>query len=402
MRLLVLALVAMFVQQAVATMSKVIVPVISPAILDRFDVSPALVGVFVAIAASFSMVSTMGCGGLFRRYGALRMSQVSLLLIALGMSFAAFGMLWPLVLTAAIAALGTAMATPASSHLLARYSPPGYGPLVFSLKQTSVPAGLMMAGLLMPFLVGLWGWQAAMLVNGALCAALALALQPSRAAFDNDRKPDHRLSIDVFRSTFMTVISTPGLGLMAFASFGFVGLQAVFTSFFVLNLNRSLGYDLAAAGAVFATATAVAVPARILWGWVGSRLVAPRLVLAMLGIGAALATFGFAAYDAGWSTWAVLAVAICYAATGLSWHGVLLSEVARLAPPGQAGAMTGGVLSFSSAGQMLLPLLFGGVLELTGTFATGFALTALPALAAGLIFLRRPPPETASVTETTR
>jgi hypothetical protein len=33
-------------------------------------------------------------------------------------------------------------------------------------------------------------------------------------------------------------------------------------------------------------------------------------------------------------------------ATAMSWHGILLSETARLAPFGSAGAVTGGVLSF--------------------------------------------------------
>jgi MFS family permease len=45
-----------------------------------------------------------------------------------------------------------AMSTPASSHLLGRYSPPRQAPLVFSVKQTAVPAGLLMAGLLGPWL----------------------------------------------------------------------------------------------------------------------------------------------------------------------------------------------------------------------------------------------------------
>ena len=35
--------------------------------------------------------------------------------------------------------IGSSVSTPASSHLLARYSPPKYAPLIFSVKQTGVP-----------------------------------------------------------------------------------------------------------------------------------------------------------------------------------------------------------------------------------------------------------------------
>ena len=55
-----------------------------------------------------------------------------------------------------------------------------------------------------------------------------------------------------------------------FARFAFNGLQAVFIAYFVTWLDRALGYDLVAAGALFSTVIAIAIPCRILWGWLGS------------------------------------------------------------------------------------------------------------------------------------
>ena len=75
-------------------------------------------------------------------------------------------------------------------------------------------------------------------------------------------------------------------------------------------------------------------------------------------------------------------------ATALSWHGVLLSETARLAPEGMRGAVTGGVLSVGQLGAMLMPLVYSGILSLTGSYGAGFIVCGLPALWVGFDLLR--------------
>src|SRR5436190_10098512 len=55
-------------------------------------------------------------------------------------------------------------------------------------------------------------------------------------------------------------------------------------------------------------------------------------------------------------------------ATAMSWHGILLSETARLAPAGRVGAVTGGVLSFGQIGAFLGPSAFSLLLHMTGGY----------------------------------
>jgi len=72
----------------------------------------------------------------------------------------------------------------------------------------------------------------------------------------------------------------------------------------------------------------------------------------------------------------------------MSWHGILLSETARLAPPGSVGAVTGGVLSFGQIGAFLGPSAFAFLLRLTGGYGGGWVLCAIPALWVGVSLLR--------------
>ncbi|MBR0664796.1 MFS transporter [Roseomonas hellenica] len=139
------------------------------------------------------------------------MSQVALVLLAGGLSAASTGWIFLFALSAAIGGGGAAISTPASSHLLGRYSPPSYAPLVFSLKQTAVPAGLLMAGLLGPALTQSVGWSTTLNIAAAGCVLFAFMLQRLRPEFDADRVPSRQFRFSDFRTTFTSVLATTDL-----------------------------------------------------------------------------------------------------------------------------------------------------------------------------------------------
>ncbi len=165
--LLLTGLIAMLVQQAFATVAKMTLPVLGPLAAADMGVEPSLIGVFVSITAAFGLFTTLSCGNFIRRYGALRTSQISLLVVAAGLGVSGIGWLPGLLLAAALIGLGATVATPASSHILARHCPPKAAPVVFSIKQTRVPVGVMLTGLTLPPLAVLYGWGVAAMVGGA-------------------------------------------------------------------------------------------------------------------------------------------------------------------------------------------------------------------------------------------
>lgn len=386
--LMLLALGAMSVQQTFATVGRGLPPIIAPAIVADLAVDPALLGVYVAIAALSSLFFQLGCGGFIVRHGALRVSQAALALVAGGLAISAAGPLALWVVAAVVGAGGSAMSTPASSHLLARYTAPRLMPLVFAIKQTAVPVALLIAGLLGPWLTGLWGWQGALLATSAACFVFVAMLQPMRREFDADRQPGYPVRLGDFATTIAAVLRAPPLRNLALACFAFNGLQTVFTSYFVILLT-TLGYGLEGAGAMYSLAMIVAVPGRIFWGWIGSGYVAPRLLMAWLAFGMAVGAAALGMIGADWPVWLTAAVAIALSATVMSWHGVVLSECVRLAPAGMPGAATGGVLSFGQLGGLLLPLAYAGAWWLTGNPGIGFLLCGLPGLVVGAMLFRR-------------
>src|SRR2546421_715243 len=147
----------MFMQQTVVAFGKILPAVVAPAMIVDLQLDPAWVGAYFGLTAFWALVFQMSCGSFIVRYGALRISQVALVMLAVGTAVIVEGSFLAFAVSAIIAGGGAAVSTPASSHLLGRYSPPQYAPLVFSIKQTAVPAGLLLAGFLGPLLTGWTG-----------------------------------------------------------------------------------------------------------------------------------------------------------------------------------------------------------------------------------------------------
>jgi MFS family permease len=378
----------MFLHQALAYMATLVLPVIAPLVARELGVDSAFIGIYSALLYCAAMASVMLNGTLFLRYGALRVSQVALFVMAIGLAVATSGSLVLLAMSAMVIGIGTASSTPAGSHILARYCPPRHAPLIFSIKQTGVPFGGVLVGLIVPFLALRIGWQGASLAIAGLFVAYAVLLQPLRSEFDRERQPGRTLSPADVRETLRAVTTIPELRMLTFASFAFVGLQVCIQTFFVSYLADGLGWPLTAAGSLFAVSQGVAIFTRILWGWLGSRLVPPWLVLAGLGFTMAAASVATGLYTAAWSVTAVTIVAVVFSATAVSWHGVLYAELARLAPPGLVGSVTSGVIFFAFIAMMIYPAIYGAILGTTGSYAYGFFAGAVPALLASLKLLR--------------
>src|SRR6478609_2384503 len=181
------ALAAMFGQQTFASVGKTLPAIVAPLVLAELGADAAWVGVYFGLAAAASLIAQMGCGSFIIRHGALRMSQVALVLLGGGMAAAAEGGLVGFGASAIVGGGGAAISTPTSSQLLGRVSPPRFAPLIFSIKQTAVPAGLLLAGFLGPLLATATGWRGAMLIIAGACLVFALVLQPLRERFDDDR-----------------------------------------------------------------------------------------------------------------------------------------------------------------------------------------------------------------------
>src|SRR5690349_24459133 len=110
--------------QALVSMAVLTVPAMAPAMAQSLNVSPTLIGLYIAVVYVGAMLASLMSGPLVLRWGAIRVSQLGLLVCGAGLVLLAVA---PGVVSAVVGAfligVGYGPITPASSHLLARTTP---------------------------------------------------------------------------------------------------------------------------------------------------------------------------------------------------------------------------------------------------------------------------------------
>jgi MFS family permease len=373
--------------QALASMAMIAPSVMAPVAAAELGVSPQGIGWFVALEYLFAMLTGLACGALIGRFGPVRVCQISVCLAAAGLA-AGTGATPPAVFAAAgLIGSGYGLVNPVSSHMLARTAPPRMMSLIFSIKQTGVPLGGALAGALVPPLVLALSWRWSAVAVALLCLSVALATQPVRAADAAEQGGTGTDFSPGFFAPLAMVLANPPVLELSIVSMIFGSAQLALIVYFVSYLNLELGYGLVAAGLIYSSANAAGIVGRIVWGAVADRWLSPRSMLGLLGVMMALSGMGVAGFSADWPLSAVILVSALFGTSAVGWNGVYLAEVARLAPPGQVGAITGGTQFFTFIGALAAPPLFGFVVGLVGSYGNAYLVFCLLPALAGLRLL---------------
>ena len=384
---------AMLAAQALLSMATVTLPVLAPAAAVEIGAPVAWIGLFVAIIYASSMASGLASGALVRRWGALRLAQLCLLSAGAGVALLSTGQVAGVAAGAVLMGMGYGPLNPASSHLLNRVSPPRHLSKIFSLKQTGVPLGGVLAGALLPPLVLWGGWRLAALCVAAACVLLAAALQPLRAGFDVDRAPATRVGLASLAEPARVALADRASRPLALSSFFFAALQLCLGTYLVAYLTAQQGYDLVQAGLTLAVTQGAGIAGRLLSGALADRSGRPRVVMGAMGctMGACAIASAFAGH---WPTPLLLLLYAVFGASAIGWNGVYLAEVARRAPVGAVSAATAAALFVTFGGVLAGPPVFAFMLQSGLSYGTAFVAVAAPALLCGLVLLRSPRPAT--------
>jgi MFS family permease len=353
----------------------------SPLVIADLELTEAQFGLLATTTFFVAAVTAVRTGRWADRLAARTLLVVMFGGAALAMLLTAAAPGYAVLLAAMVlSGLGQVMANPATNRLIRLHVPAGRRASWLGIKQAGVQASQLVAGLTFPALGLLLGWRTAVLV--AVGAVLLLLVHGWWTVPDN-----HPGTPAARRSRTAGAASRPPMpgavrAYAAAAALTGLGAQAA-NVYLPLYAHRELGLDVVAAGATVSVSALVGIASRVLWARVMDRPGADGFVLLAgmaLGAAASAVLLVLAPLHPGLA-WAVWPAAVLHGGAALAVSVVVMSAAMRAVPADRVGASTGVVTMGLYAGFCAGPLVLGGLLQLTGSFAVGWGVVLVCYLA---------------------
>ena len=380
--------VAIFTLQTLSAFLSRLIPIVAPVMAEEFGWHGSSIGYLSASNAVGGLVILLISPFVLRQVGGTRMLQITLFLGAACLSLFWLPSVGVVLAACFLMGMSNGAANPAGSEVLQRFSPPSMRNLLFSLKQAGVPLGGMMAGLLVPLLIALSSWRAALVVCALMVIVPTVLTWHLNARLDEKKDPTEPRqrpvslwqSVQRFKMPLTSLVHNPGLLRMAVVGSLFAVPQSCWFAFTVVYLVDSLGYSLSMGGLVFAVMQVGGVIGRVLLGWLSDYLRSATLTLWFAALFSALTTVLMGFTTAEWPVWMVITVAFVAGCSAASWNGVQIAEVARRAPSNLISETAAGAAILVSLVNIAAPTAFAMTVAASGRYDIAFFCVGVSAL----------------------
>jgi MFS family permease len=355
-----------------ATFALSAIGALAPKLEAAFNLSRAEIGLVTSLVFVGSVFTSRLGGRLTDERGPARVLGWSLAAFAVAMGLAAAAPDAALFMTAIFfAGLVYGGVNPPTNVVVAGRLQQRRLGFFLSLKQSGVPIGGLVAGAVLPPIAVAFGWRVGFAVGVAACLVAAASTPLLRGA-------------TVLRAEGGPTDSPLGRRQVAgLGAFGFVmaGTQWTFLTYLTLYLTERLHFSLSLAGLALVVAQGVGAGARLVWGW-ASDASGRRILVLLVMTGAQLAGLELLAGNPGrTAVWPIIALA---GFTIVGWNGAYYALLAEQAGPARVGRASGDVLAFIFAGSVVLPPIYGVLVDSAGAWRPMWAVAGGVSGLAGL------------------
>ncbi|KAB2331411.1 MFS transporter [Bacillus mesophilum] len=243
------------------------------------------------------------------------------------------------------------------------------------IKQTGVTAGSALAGFILLPLSVEYGWRI-VLMSG--CLLLVFSGFVSYWLYRDSPKqsqPAANQGLTDFYKSMFGLMRNKSLMLVSFSAIGLNGSQMCLNTYLVLFVYEKFSISLVLAGGLFVISELSGTLGRITWGIISDIVFKGNRIIILLIISVLTAVSSTIVALLPSASFALLVPIIMLFGFSVSgFNGIWMNLASEIVPPQQAGIASGVSLMFGSMGVMIVPPLFGFMVDETGNFMFGWLL----------------------------
>ncbi|HBQ29157.1 MAG TPA: hypothetical protein DD719_07215 [Desulfotomaculum sp.] len=345
---------------------------LAPFLQEELGFTKGNIGLFTASIYLAAALSGIPSGWLADHLGVRKALVIGLVIQAILTCGLLTGLLPWMLLFMFLSGIGYGVVNPATGKGVMVWFSSTLRGTAMAVKQSGFTLGGVLAGVILPPIAVLFGWQKSILTAVGLLflgAFIAYIFCPTKQdefiqnKTENENKPNSSnsqpSSWDRKAIIFWSII-------MIF----FAAVQQAGTTFLVIYLVEKIGYTRVAAGMFFSLALVSGGIGRIAWGWVsdfwfkGDR----KKVLIIVGLIAAAMCIILGFVPAGINPVLLGLIVFLFGFTAIGYNAVFLTLVAEVAGKENSGKATGLSLTIAYLGAIFGPPVFGLIVDFTHAY----------------------------------
>ncbi|MGM0902981.1 MAG: MFS transporter [Bacillota bacterium] len=338
------------------------------------------IGMLPAALFLGQMVAAVPAGMLTDKYGSRKLLMIAAFCLGAGFLVMTFITHFGAVLFfVALGGLGYGSMHPITNKGILYWFSTKQRGTAMGIKQTGVTAGAALAGLILLPLGAEYGWRPVL-----LGACVLLILSGVLSYFLYRDPPEQTLAasqenLASFYKSMFKLMKNKSLMLVSLSAFGLSGSQMCLNTYIVLYAHEKLGISLFLSGILLVISEVSGSLGRIAWGMVSDFLFNSNriIILIMITILTAISSLTVA-FTSDASFWVMVPIVVVFGFSISGFNGIWMNLATEIVPREQSGVSSGVSLTFGSIGVVLIPPIYGLLVDQTGSFATGWLfITAL-------------------------
>ena len=257
---------------------------------------------------------------------------------------------------------------------------------MLGVKQAGIPVASIIAGAVLPSICAAVGWRGAFNAVSVLLFALAVITallyrdsDVMKEMLANNQSASRTRLRDVAGDVFTKDQILLAVGCMLLMGAQFV-VSSNMSNYLSANALASLGDNARiVAGSVYSIACVAGVIGRVVFGMIADKKKAPKQTIMGMNVFAVIILFVIAFKGTTLSTTGAYVIFFLYGLTAFAFTGIQLALAADLTTMRAIGSAASFTLSLGFAGMMIMPPIFGAVVDANG-FTAGYIFLAIASI----------------------
>ncbi|ARI75605.1 MFS transporter [Halobacillus mangrovi] len=346
---------------------------------EDLELTKAQVGLLPSALFLGQALASIPSGFMTDRFG----SRPLLLVLSscLGISFLVMTLqtsFWVVLLLLVIGGIGYGGMHPTTNRGIVYWFSQKKRGTAMGIKQMGITFGSALAAILLLPLAEAYGWRIVVLIACiGLIAAGVIAFFFYRDA--EQVKKGGKTSFRGTISSLAAMAENKALLLISLSAMGINGSQMCLNTYLVLFVYEQVGFSLVLAGLLLVVSEIGGSLGRIGWGVISDRIFGGQrlTVLAIIVTGVLLSSTIVAFVPDGTPYWILVPLFLVFGFTVSGFNGIWMNLASELVPKEQAGLSSGFSITFGSMGVILLPPIFGLIVDQTRGYTFGWLLISI-------------------------